>query len=145
MKNKLLVSLINKAIVQEGTEIIIYRSGTTMNGNYSSEFKVQQNVEVITSEIKNGIAFLRTESPFDHKRFLINADHIFKIDGMEPEILGGVYGFNPDGTKKKVKIDPITGEEIKRGRKPKKKRSTIIKPIGKKKIKLENRRNRALT
>jgi len=143
MKNNLLVSLINKGIVQEGTGIIIFRSGTTINGNIGN-FKVEQAVEVIDPEITNGIAFLKTESPFDYKRFLINAKHIFTIDGMKPEILGDVYGFNPDGTKKKVKIDPVTGEEIKRGRKPKKKRSTIAKPIGKKKRKLMSRKSRSI-
>lgn len=141
MKNNLLISLIDKGIIQEGTEIVIFRSGTTMDGN-TRDFKVEQVVEVIKSEIKNGIAFLKTESPFDYKKFLINAKHILTIDGMKPEILGGVYGFNPDGTRKKVKIDPETGEEIKRGRKPKKKRSTIVKPIGKKKRKLMSRKSR---
>jgi len=138
MKNNLLVSLIDKDIVQEGTEIVIFRVGDTMNGH--SNFKVEQAVEVVETEIKNGNALLKTESAFDHKIFLVGADHIFKIDGMWPEILGDVYGFNPDGTKKKVKIDPETGEEIKRGRKPKKKRSTTIKPIGKKKIRLANQK-----
>jgi len=142
MKNKLLISLIEKSIVQEGTEIIIFRTGTAMNGN-TKDFSVEQHVEVIGSEIKNGIALLQTESPFDYKRFLINAKHIFKIDGMKPEILGDVYGFNPDGTRKKVKIDPETGEEIKRGRKPKKKRDNT-KPIGKKKRKLAARKKRAI-
>ena len=142
MKNKLLVSLIEKSIVQEGTEIVIFRTGTSMNGNIR-DFKVEQHVEVIGSEIKNGIALLQTESPFTYKRFLINAKHIFIIDGMKPEILGDVYGFNPDGTRKKVKIDPVTGEEIKRGRKPKKKRNNT-KPIGKKKIKLAARKKRAI-
>lgn len=141
MKNNLLISLIDKGIVQEGTEIVIFRSGTSMNGS-TKDFKVEQSVEVLKTEIKNGIVFLQTESVFDHVKFLINAKHIFTIDGMKPEIIGDVYGFNPDGTKKKVKIDPITGEEIKRGRKPKKKRSTTIKPIGKKKKKLMSRKAR---
>ena len=61
MKNKLLVSLIEKSIVQEGTEIVIFRTGTSMNGNIR-DFKVEQHVEVIGSEIKNGIALLQTES-----------------------------------------------------------------------------------
>ena len=139
MKNNLLISLITKGIVQEGTEIVIFRSGTGMNGNIK-DFRVQQAVEVLKAEIKNGTVFLETESVFNHVKFLVNAKHIFTIDGMEPEIIGDVYGFNPDGTKKKVKIDPITGEEIKRGRKPKKRRSTITKLIGKKKKKLIRRK-----
>lgn len=139
MKNNLLISLITKGIVQEGTEIVIFRSGTSMNGNIR-DFRVRQAVEVLKAEIKNGTVFLETESVFDHIKFLVNAKHIFTIDGMEPEIIGDVYGFNPDGTKKKVKIDPITGEEIKRGRKPKKKRSTTTKLIGKKKKKLIRRK-----
>lgn len=142
MKNNLLVSLINKGIVQEGTEIVIYRFGATMSGRIKG-FSVEQIVEVIEFEIKNGLAILKTESTFDHKKFLVDAKHIFTIDGMKPEILGDVYGFNPDGTRKKVKIDPVTGEEIKRGRKPKKKRSTIAKPIGKKKRKLMSRKSRS--
>ncbi len=142
MKNNLLVSLINKGIVQEGTEIVIFRFGNTMYGN--SNFKVEQTVEVVEIEIKNGTAFLKTESAFDHKTFLVSADYIFTVDGMKPEILGDVYGFNLDGTRKKVKIDPETGEEIKRGRKPKKKRSTIAKPIGKKKRKLMSRKSRPI-
>lgn len=142
MKNNLLASLIDKSIVQEGTEIVIFRSGTSMNAS-TRDFKVEQTVEVLKTEIKNGIVFLQTESVFGHVKFLINAKHIFTIDGMKPEIIGDVYGFNPDGTKKKVKIDPETGEEIKRGRKPKKKRSTTIKPTGKKKIRLANQKKRA--
>jgi len=141
MKNNLLVSLVNRGIVQEGTEIIIHRSANTMGATI--KFDVEQAVEVISTEIKNGIAFLKTESAFDHKRFLVSADYIFTIDGMKPEIIGDVYGFKPDGTKKKVKIDPVTGEEIKRGRRPKKPRSTITKPIGKKKIRLANEKKLA--
>ena len=141
MKNNLLISLINKGIIQEGTEVVIFRSGNTMNGG-AGDFKVEQNVEIIDLEIRAGIVILKTESPFDHKTFTIGAKHIFSIDGMKPEIIGDVYGFKPDGTKKKVKIDPVTGEEIKRGRKPKKKRSTIVKPIGKKKRKLMSRKSR---
>jgi len=138
MKNNLLVSLVNRGIVQEGTEILIHRFANTMGGTI--KFDVEQSVEVISTEIKNGIAFLKTESAFDHKRFLVSANHIFTIDGMKPEIIGDVYGFKSDGTRKEVKIDPVTGEEIKRGRKPKKPRSTITKPIGKKKIRLANQK-----
>lgn len=142
MKNNLLVSLINKGIVQEGTEVVIYRSGTTMSGHIKG-FNVEQIVEVIDAKIKNGLAILETESTLDHKKFLVGAKHIFIIDGMRPEILGDVYGFNPNGTKKKVKIDPVTGEEIKRGRKPKKKRSITTKLVGKKKRELMNRKSRS--
>lgn len=131
MKNNLLISLIKKNIVRKGTEIIIFRSGTTMDGNRIN-FRVRQAIEIVEIEIKKGIAFLTTKEVTNDKKFLINAKHIFKIDGMKPEILGGVYGFNSDGTKKKVKIDPITGEEIKRGRKPKKKNNITTTSIRKK-------------
>ena len=36
---------------------------------------------------------------------------------MVPERLAGIYGIKPDGSKKKEKIDPLTGLPVRRGRK----------------------------
>ena len=43
--------------------------------------------------------------------------NILKIDGMEIKRIAQVFNFKLDGTKKEYKIDPFTGEPIKRGRK----------------------------
>jgi hypothetical protein len=71
----------------------------------------------------NGILFLKR----------VNTDVVYKllpenvilIDGMDLERLASIYGIKRDGSTKKVKIDPITGLPVRRGRKTNKVKEMI--------------------
>ena len=131
MNNDLMKSLINTNVIRPGTELGILRLGNTMDGRkaaahhiklYTPEdadgnqeaIKVNANHVVETYDCgieEDGTAFVKAHSTVDGKRFKLKAPHIVLIDHMLPEKLARVYGFNPDGTKRK--------QGKKRGRKPK--------------------------
>jgi len=133
MNNDLLVNLINISVIKPGTEIAILRYGRNIAGVkiasllynvYGEEDKdgnqvqktVRANHIVETSKcgVDDGVGYVRTFSVIDGKLFKLYAPDIKLIDHMLPEKLAKVYGFNPDGSKRK--------QGKKRGRKPNKPR-----------------------
>ena len=113
MLNSMLVTLINKNVVQSGTTVSIYRSAPALGG-YGT-VRVQEEVTVIKATIdESGTARLLAENVFDKTKYKIKAENIRTLDGMKPHILAGVFGIDEDGT--------LKPEGKKRGRKPKNKR-----------------------
>ena len=132
MNNDLLINLINISVIKPGTDIAILRYGYDMAGAkiaslllnvYDDEDKDgNQNKETIranhiveTSECgvdDEGLGYIRAFSIIDGKSFKLYAHDVKLIDHMLPEKIGKVYGFNPDGSKRK--------QGKKRGRKPNK-------------------------
>jgi len=131
MNPDLLLNLINISVIKPGTEIAILRYGTSMDGSktatlrmkiYSGEdkngnqnqTKINANhiVEVYECGIdSDNIPFMKVYSTVDGKKFILRAKDVKLIDHMLPEKIAAIYGFKPDGTKKK--------QGKKRGRKPK--------------------------
>ena len=131
MNNDLMANLINTNVIKPGTELGVMRIGTSMDGSpvishriklYSAEdtdgnqTAISVNANHIVEVYECGIdeqkrAFAKAHSIIDGKRYIVFAIHVKLIDHMLPEKLAKVYGFNPDGTKKK--------QGKKRGRKPK--------------------------
>lgn len=131
MNNDLMVNLINTNVIRPGTEVAILRLGTSIDGSatashflrvFSAEDKdgEQETITVKANHIvetfecgvtDKGIGFIKAHSIVDGTNFLLKAKDIHLIDNMLPEKIAKVYGFNADGTKRKL------GK--KRGRKPK--------------------------
>lgn len=131
MNPDLLLKMININVIKPGTEIAILRYGVSMDGGktathlirvFSSEDKdgnqktstIQANHIVEVNECgvdENGEAYIKAQSTVDGKPFILRSEDVKLIDQMLPEKIAKVYGFNPDGTKKK--------QGKKRGRKPK--------------------------
>lgn len=134
MNNDLLVNLINISIIKPGTEIAILRYGRNIAGAkvasllyrvYDEEDKngdqtrqtINANHIVETNKCgvdEEGLGYIEATSVIDETNFKLYADDVKLIDHMLPEKLGKVYGFNPDGSKRK--------QGKKRGRKPNKPR-----------------------
>jgi hypothetical protein len=126
MEEGLLISLINKGVIREGTEIGIVRPGTGMDGSRivsdrilvtsrtngeCKRSKANHITEVYKIDNSGDKTQLFVGSTVDGCIFKIASNHIFTIDGMTPEDIAKVYNLDLDGARKK------TGR--KRGRKPK--------------------------
>ena len=127
MNQSLLTNLINSNVIRPGTELAILRYGIGLDGrskvatNFimagtdgkSEQTKANHIVEVCRcyrNAQDNGI-LIEAYSTVDGELFKVKPDDIHLIDGMSPKKIAYVYGYNEDGTKRKV------GK--KRGRKPK--------------------------
>ena len=107
--NDLMISLINKNVIQTGTELLIARAGFDLSGNKTTPFK--HTVEVIETKVIDEKGYCLARSIQDDAHFKIQARDIFEIDGMTPNRIADSFGLKTDGSSKTV------GK--KRGRKPK--------------------------
>lgn len=96
MQIDLLVFLINNGIVQQGTEVTILRPSRGM-GEQSTIY-LPHNLELLDIKVLKDKVILKGVSTIDGKQFKIGAQHILKIDGMEPERLS--TAFKTDGKKR---------------------------------------------
>lgn len=119
MRESLFVSLIYKCIIKKGTRLGVNVKKQQFVG---SGFIDTYDTVIIENarKRKNGKIYINAKSETDKTYHIIESENICDIDGMDPVRLASVHNIKPDGTTKYVKIDPLTGEEVKRGRKPKK-------------------------
>lgn len=126
MNQSLLTNLINSNVIRPGTELAILRYGIGLDGikrvatnfimvgtNESPErTKANHIVEVHKCyENEKGEILIEAYSTADGELFNVKPADIHLIDGMSPKKIAYVYGYNEDGSKRKL------GK--KRGRKPK--------------------------
>lgn len=128
MNNDLLRALINTSVIRPGTEFAILRIGVGLDGRRSTSnffvvgtdekqerIKANHTVEVCRCIIDgHDKIVIEARSIVDGVAFNIKSNDIQLIDGMNPKKLAYVYGYNEDGTLRKL------GK--KRGRKSKKDR-----------------------
>lgn len=115
---RLCQELINTNVIKEGTLLTFIRLGKDLSGTLN--VPSIEIMELVLIHNKNEKLILEGTSVETGRIFKIKPGNIYRIDGMKPKYVAAAYGFEVDGKKKPVKIDPITGEEIKRGRKRKK-------------------------
>lgn len=58
------------------------------------------------------------ERKFDGKLYKVKSDNVKEIEGMELDRIAKAYELDVNGEKVKQKLCPITGEPVRRGRKP---------------------------
>lgn len=120
MNEKLIMSLIEKQAIRPKTQITAVLSTVDFAGQRHSmlrEFSLHRILEN-----KDGIFFVASinEASISSKAlYKVPLLSVRAIDGMDIKSLAKVYGLRPDGTPSEAKICPITGEPLRRGRKPK--------------------------
>lgn len=115
-KSKLLKCLIDEGIITAGCVVKAKYMGKNLAGQYTvpkvGKFTFERLVDTTTPYLTE----LRNEN---NQLILVDMSDIIEVDGMDLIRLAETYDMKPDGTKKKVKLDPITGMPIRRGRKSK--------------------------
>jgi len=109
LTNSLLVALINKGVVREGTKLVVPRPGKDLSGSDTIPFN--HFFEVIETKIEDGIGYCAVKSIEDEAECRVRAEIIKSIDGMDSARIARSFGLNPDGSPRSL------GK--KRGRKPK--------------------------
>lgn len=123
MNKDLFLSLINKGVIAENTALTAKYKAKALGGishNIMEGIFLFQEIREI-----EGNQYIVAKKPYVETTHAFYFDSIILVDGMEPERLAGIYGLKNDGSEKKVKIDPITGLPVRRGRKPKKVKEMI--------------------
>lgn len=111
MKSELFNTLIEKAVITEATVIDAKYYGNTLGG--ISTALLEDNFNYVN--YKNGYVIVKKIN--SNTLYKIIPENIIALDGMAPERLAEIYNIKADGTAKKVKIDPLTGLPVRRGRK----------------------------
>lgn len=125
MNKNLFLKLIEKNILTKDTVIEARHTGNLLAG-----ISTQKIVgEFIFENFTNDYVFLKKVN--STVIIKVSLDDILKVDGMDPTRLAGIYGIKPDGSKKKEKIDPITGLPVRRGRKTNKVKEIINERLNK--------------
>lgn len=111
----LVKSLIERNIISEDTVITAIFPAKSLGDtiHMQGEFVFEKLSEL------NGIEYIQAFRPANQIRYRLLLNNITKVDGMGLNRLASIYGLKSDGTTKAQKIDPITGQPIRRGRKPK--------------------------
>lgn len=119
MNKSLLQALCDKKILNNNTVIESYYFAKLMGGMTTAKLKDKFNFV----DYKNEKIKLKRVNT--NEIYIVTSDYIISIDGMDPSRLAGIYGIRADGTKKKEKIDPLTGLPVRRGRKTNKVKELI--------------------
>lgn len=107
MDVKLFEELVTKHIVKKGTEMLVEHEFLGLN------IRSKLKVESATKEKVWGFAQVsRQKKPV---YISVGLDHVLEIESMEPERLALAYEI--DLSRPPKKIDPVTGEPVRRGRK----------------------------
>lgn len=121
MNEKLIMSLIEKGIIKPRTQLTAISSSVDFAGQRNTlerEFSLYRIIEndkgifFVASLVENNAVTNKT-------LYKIPLLSVRTIDGMEIKNLARVYGLRPDGSPSEAKICPITGQPVRRGRKPK--------------------------
>lgn len=97
MDSNLLSALIEKQIVQPGTEISVKLPGHDLSGITRVYNDVILEIQKIQQDKSNQIVLI-SSSTVDGRRYSIKSSHINMIDGMTPKKIGAIYNLRPDGT-----------------------------------------------
>lgn len=119
MNKNLLQALCDKKVLNNNTVMESYYLTKLMGG--VSTAKLKDNFNFV--DYKNERIKLKRVNT--NEIYIVTSDNIISIDGMDPVRLAGIYGIKADGTKKKEKIDPLTGLPVRRGRKTNKVKELI--------------------
>lgn len=123
MNKDLAKALINKGVLVKDTAIVAEYQANMLGGIQTTKLKDI----FLFQEVReyNGEEIVVVYKPHKATLHAITFEDIEAIDGMDPVRLAGIYGIKEDGSDKKVKMDPITGLPVRRGRKPKKVKEMI--------------------
>lgn len=105
----LLRKLIDKEIIKYDTEIDASYSGGDISGSPMVQTLGSFTIVRIYDRGEDGIELLGANTS-DGTRRIISADHVTKIDGMDPIRLAGIFGLSDTG-------EPLR-QGKRRGRKP---------------------------
>ena len=119
MNINLFNTLYNKNILSQSTVITGYYPARMLGGITTTKLVGTFN---FVKYVGNKVTIKRVNT---NEFYIISVDDIMEIDGMDPSRLASIYGIKADGTKKKEKIDPITGLPVRRGRKTNKVKELI--------------------
>lgn len=109
--NNLISTLILKNIIKEKTILTANHTYVDFNGTQHKRLKDFQ-----VRLIKDGTIIANTSD--SNINFKIPYEAIMFIDGMNLETTAKAFELKLDGSKQAAKIDPITGQAVRRGRKP---------------------------
>ena len=119
MSDKLIISLIERGAIKKSTHLTAKFKARDLSGSNSSEISDEFALRTIIQN-EDGIFFVASRTRLTEEGlYKIPMETVLTIDGMEPRKLAEVYNLRLDGTHKEVKLCPITGEPVRRGRKPK--------------------------
>lgn len=119
MNKNLIIVLCEKNIINDKSIIECYYTARIMGGFSTSKMLGEFHFTALNNDK------LKLRKVNTNEYISVSADDILTIDGMAPDRLAGIYGIKPDGSKKKQKIDPITGLPVRRGRKTNKVKEII--------------------
>lgn len=111
MNSNLLLALLEKDIINITTVLEAKYYGNALGGIQTTLLSGSFNFIKYSN---NMVYVKKIESEQTYK---ILPENIYAIDGMPPERLASIYNIKSDGTSKKVKLDPLTGLPVRRGRK----------------------------
>lgn len=119
MNLNLFKTLLDKNIINSTTIIESYYPARMLGG--LSTCKLSDNFNFVKF-VNDKITLKRVNT---NEIYILPVDNILCIDGMNPVRLAEIYGIKSDGSKKKEKIDPLTGLPVRRGRKTNKVKELI--------------------
>lgn len=112
MNSNLLKTLVERDIVNSSTVLEAKYYGNSLGGIQTTLLLGSFNFIKLSDN--NFVYLKRIDSEQIYK---VVPENIIAIDGMPPERLASIYNIKSDGTGKKVKLDPLTGLPVRRGRK----------------------------
>lgn len=89
MDTELYNLLINKGIINIGTEVTIPRPGWGLD--QGTQVVSLDDAEVIDIQPREQTFRIRCASTRDGRRFVVGGSHILQVDGMEPERLAQAF------------------------------------------------------
>ncbi len=120
MNEKLIMSLIEKGIIKPKTQLTAISTSVDFSGQRSSAQREFSLYRILEND--QGIFFVASlveDNSANKTLYKIPLLSVRTVDGMDIKNLARVYGLRPDGSPSEAKICPITGQPVRRGRKPK--------------------------
>ena len=119
MNEKLIMSLIDKGVIKPKTNLTAAVSTVDTIGQRHSSVREFTLRCVVENEKGIFFAAYLSDNSFDKCLYKVPLLSVKTVDGMDIKSLARVYGLRADGSPSEAKICPITGQPVRRGRKPK--------------------------
>jgi len=119
MNEKLIMSLIDKGVIKPKTNLTAAVSSYDTIGQRHSSVREFTLKCVVENEKGIFFAAYLSDNSMDKGLYKVPLLSVKTIDGMDIKNLARVYGLRADGSPSEAKICPITGQPVRRGRKPK--------------------------